>query len=153
MVKVCVCAGCTNSNSPRSGHRVHSFPKKSSPAFRAWVRFVQIKRADFTASSVQPISVVCGAHFKTEDYVQGDVMEHRMGFRSLDRIRLLPDAVPSIQTPDQSSGSAARPSTVVNKLGLSRVSVSAFYVSSSCKGKMLFNANMDKNTVAARSFT
>lgn len=97
MVKLCVCAGCTNSC--LTGHRVHLFPKKGSPAFRSWVRFVQVKRPDFTASSVQ---------------------ENKMGFRS--RVRLIKGAVPSIQSPGQTSTTTGRSSTAVNKLGLSRVS-------------------------------
>ena len=120
MVKVCVCAGCANS--AHSGHRVHTFPKKGTPVFRSWVRFVQVKRGDFTASSVNSNSVICGAHFIDEDYQQGDVMEHRLGFRSMDRVRLIQDAVPSVQSPGQTPTSA-RPSTVMHKLGLSRVSV------------------------------
>ena len=79
-------------------------------------------------------SVICGAHFRDEDYVQGDVMEHRLGFRALDRVRLIPGAVPSIQSPGQMSGSA-RPSAVLHKLGLSRVSVLFFFL-------ILFDASM-----------
>ena len=118
MVKLCVCAGCTNSC--LTGHRVHLFPKKGSPAFRSWVRFVQVKRPDFTASSVQDNSVICGAHFRDEDYIPGELMAHKMGFRS--RVRLIKGAVPSIQSPGQTSTTTGRSSTAVNKLGLSRVS-------------------------------
>ena len=120
MVNACVFAGCSNSN--LSGHKTHSFPKKGTSVFRAWVRFVGLKRADFTASCVKGHSVLCSAHFKDEDYIQGDLMEQRMGFRSLDRVRLLPGAVPSIQSPSQATASTSRRSTAQVKLGLSRVS-------------------------------
>ncbi|XP_061587629.1 apical junction molecule-like isoform X2 [Cololabis saira] len=85
MVNYCVCAGCTNSN--LSGHRAHSFPnrKKSGALFRAWVRFVQVKRLDFTSASVTQNAVVCGAHFKSEDYDPSHVMEFRMGCRCQER--------------------------------------------------------------------
>ncbi len=47
MVNYCVCGGCTNSS--HTGHRVHRFPNKEKKGaiFRAWVRFVQVKRRDF----------------------------------------------------------------------------------------------------------
>ncbi|KAL1250747.1 hypothetical protein QQF64_018543 [Cirrhinus molitorella] len=48
MVNYCVCGGCTNSS--LSGHRVNRFPckKRDGAIFRAWVRFVQVKRRNFT---------------------------------------------------------------------------------------------------------
>ena len=120
MVNFCVCAGCTNSS--LSGHKTHIFPKKETAAFRSWVRFVQVKRADFTASSVkEKHTVICSAHFREEDYVPGDLIAEKMGFKKT--VRLVAGAVPSIQSPGQVSESA-RPSTVVHKLGLSRVSLS-----------------------------
>lgn len=63
MLNYCVCTGCTNSS--LSGHRVHCFPdrKRSGVSFCAWVRFVQVKRRDFTASPVTINAVVCSAHF------------------------------------------------------------------------------------------
>ena len=98
MVNYCVCAGCTNSN--LSGHRVHRFPnrKKSGALFRAWVRFVQVKRRDFTSASVTKNAVVCGAHFKSEDYHPSELMEFRMGCRCQERGRLNAGAVPSVHT-------------------------------------------------------
>ncbi|KAL2103759.1 hypothetical protein ACEWY4_000627 [Coilia grayii] len=96
MVNYCVCGGCTNTS--QSGHRVHHFPSRKTKRFRAWIRFVQVKRADFTASSVTANSVICGAHFTTECYESGDLMELNMGFRCKDRVRLTKDAVPTVHT-------------------------------------------------------
>ncbi|XP_019905867.2 zinc finger MYM-type protein 4 isoform X2 [Esox lucius] len=100
MVNYCVCAGCTNSS--LSGNRVHHFPSRKSKVFRFWVRFVQVKRADFTAGSVTTHSVVCGAHFTPESYRPGDLLESRMGFRSKDHVRLITDAVPSVHSMESS---------------------------------------------------
>ena len=90
-----VCASCTNSS--LSGHRVHTFPnrKRNGTSFHAWVRFVQVKRQDFSA--------VCGAHFRQENYLPGDTMEFRMGFQSQDQVRLTARAVPSVPTAASSS--------------------------------------------------
>ncbi|KAG5282329.1 hypothetical protein AALO_G00054790 [Alosa alosa] len=100
MVNSCVCAGCTNSS--LSGHRVHYFPNEKSNRFRAWVRFVQVKRGDFTASSVTKNTVICATHFTPENYQPGDMMEFRMGYRSQNRVRLIHDAVPSVHSMDSS---------------------------------------------------
>ncbi len=75
MVNYCVCGGCTNSS--LSGHRVHGFPnqKKDGAVFWAWVRFVQVKRRDFTSASASKNAVVCSDHFTPEDYHPGDMMQ------------------------------------------------------------------------------
>ena len=95
-----------------------------------------MKRPDFTASSVnENSSAICGAHFKDEDYVQGDLLSHRMGFKSLVHVRLVPGAVPSIQSPGgpgQTTTTTERSSAVVNKLGLSRVSFTLACISMLC---------------------
>ncbi len=64
MVNDCVCGGCTNSS--LSGHRVHRFPNKEKKGaiFRAWVRFVLVKRRDFTSASASKNVVVCSVHFR-----------------------------------------------------------------------------------------
>ncbi len=64
MVNYCVCGGCTNSS--LSGHRVHRFPNKEKKGaiFRACVRFVQVKRRDFTSASASKNTVVCSVHFR-----------------------------------------------------------------------------------------
>lgn len=138
MVNYCVCAGCTNSS--LSGHHVHHFPSRKNKDFRSWVRFVQVKRANFTAASVTIHSVVCGAHFTPENYRPGDLLESRMGFRSKDHVRLITYAVPSVHsmesspppskfTPDVGAGGTGGPSanvsrhSVQRKRTLSRVSL------------------------------
>ncbi|XP_074486714.1 uncharacterized protein LOC141764921 [Sebastes fasciatus] len=104
MVKYCICAGCTYSS--HTGHRVHCFPNRTTneAVFVSWVSFVQQQREDFSSESVTKNTVVCSAHFRLEDYVPGDLLESRMGFRCLDRVRLLAGAVPSIHTPTPTPG-------------------------------------------------
>ena len=103
----CVCYGYTNSC--LSGHRVHSFPDRrtAGASFRSWVRFMQAKRWDFTAASVTSTAVVCSAYFRDEDYVPGDLLESRMGFRSQSRVRLIAGAVPSVHAAPSPLPSAA----------------------------------------------
>ena len=138
MVNYCVCAGCTKSS--LSGNRVHNFPCRKSKVFRFWVRFVQVKWADFTAASVTTHSVVCGAHFTPESYRPGDLLESRMGFWSKDHVRLITDAVPSVHSmesspppsklsPESGAGKTGGPSastcrnSMHRKRALSRVSL------------------------------
>ncbi|XP_048009675.1 uncharacterized protein LOC125243875 [Megalobrama amblycephala] len=104
MVNYCVCGGCTNSS--LSGHRVHRFPnkKKDGAIFRAWVRFVQTKRRDFSSASASKNAVVCSVHFRPEDYRPGDIMEVNMGCRSKNQVRLQADAVPSVHATTGSAG-------------------------------------------------
>lgn len=107
MVNYCVCGGCTNSS--LSGHRVHRFPnrKKNGAIFRAWVRFVQLKRRDFSSASATKNAVVCGAHFRPEDYHPSDLLEFNVGCRSKNQVRLIPGAVPSVPTASAGPLSAA----------------------------------------------
>lgn len=116
MVNYCVCGGCTNTS--LSGHRVHRFPSKKNDGatFRAWVRFVQAQRLDFTSASASKNAVVCGVHFTPEDYHPGDMMQFDMGCRSKNQVRLRPGAVPSVHTAPSSGhnspgfvGDASRP--------------------------------------------
>ncbi|XP_029921612.1 uncharacterized protein LOC115369185 [Myripristis murdjan] len=72
--------------------------KRSGAIFRAWVRFVQVKRRDFTSASVTKNAVVCGAHFRPGDYHPSDMMEFRMGCRCPERVRLSAGSVPSVHT-------------------------------------------------------
>ena len=104
MVNYCVCVGCSNSS--KSGHRTFNFPSVKHPKFRAWVKFVKVKRKDFNARSVTANSVVCGAHFREEDYNASDLMAHSMWLKSASHIKLKTSAVPSIHTVDP-----AQPST------------------------------------------
>lgn len=107
MVNYCVCGGCTNSS--LSGHRVHRFPdrKKNGAIFRAWVRFVQLKRRDFSSASATKNAVVCGAQFRPEDYHPSDLLEFNVGCRSKNQVRLTPGAVPSVPTASAGPLSAA----------------------------------------------
>ncbi len=73
-----------------------------------------VDETDFTAASVTKNAVVCGAHFRPQDYVHGDMTEFRVGSRSQARVRLTGGAVPSVHTAASSgppsaaaSGSAA----------------------------------------------
>lgn len=129
MVNYCVCFGCTNSS--LSGHRVHRFPNRRTTGdiFRAWVHFVRLKRPDFSSASATRNAVVCGAHFRPEDYNPGDVRGYMMGCRSKTQIRLLPWAVPSVSTTSagappavQGSGRHSRPRRRARKCTVSLVS-------------------------------
>lgn len=113
MVNYCVCGGCTNSGT--SGHRIHKFPdrKKDGALFCAWMHFVQVKRRDFTSASVSKNSVVCGAHFRKEDYCPGDLMQFEKGCRNKNRVRLQAGAVPSVHT----APSSGPPSTCRSPTG------------------------------------
>ncbi|CAL8371162.1 unnamed protein product [Boreogadus saida] len=93
MVYHCVCAGCNNSS--KTGHRVHAFPKDKA-TLRQWVQFVRVRRADFSIPSVTKNSKVCSAHFREEDYDQGDVRMVSLGLKRL--AHLIPNAVPSVHT-------------------------------------------------------
>ncbi len=80
---------------------MHRFPNKKrhgAAIFRAWVRFVQVKRRDFTSASVSKNSVVCSVHFRQEDYRPDDMMEFNMGCKSKNQVRLRAGAVPSVHT-------------------------------------------------------
>ncbi|KAK0147896.1 hypothetical protein N1851_012357 [Merluccius polli] len=58
--------------------------KKNGANFRALVRFLEVKMHDFSAASVTPNAVVCGANFRQDNYLPGHMMEFRMGFQSQD---------------------------------------------------------------------
>ena len=108
-MRFCICGGCSNSDLLSDHHRFHSFPdrRKVGAGFRAWVHFVQVKRKDFFFTSVTKYSFICAAHFRPEDYVSGDMMEFKMGFRSEKRVRLKAGVIPSIHAaPAAASGSA-----------------------------------------------
>ncbi|XP_056464749.1 uncharacterized protein LOC130404150 isoform X2 [Gadus chalcogrammus] len=97
-MRICICGGCSNSNLLSDHLRFHGFPdrRKNGAGFRAWVHFVQVKRKDFFFTSVTKYTYICAAHFRPEDYVSGDMMEFKMGFRSEKRVRLKAGVVPSI---------------------------------------------------------
>ena len=92
MVNYCVVQFC-NGN-PLRGKRIFRFPAATDPRFRAWVGFVQRKRADFKAPG--PAAVICEDHFVPSDFVQSDVLMGSLGFKPKGHIRLRDTAVPSV---------------------------------------------------------
>lgn len=107
---------------------MHFFPdrEKSAPTFRAWVHFVQAKRKKFSSNSVSSSSMICGAHFKKEDYDTGDWMAMEMGFKSRSQVRLVQGAVPSIHaaslTVASVAGHSKRATSSITKRRLALVS-------------------------------
>lgn len=63
-----------------SGRRAFRLPAQKNQAFRAWVRFVQMKRQDYTSSSVSTNSVTGSVHFREEDFIEEDLMKIRWDF-------------------------------------------------------------------------
>ncbi len=95
MPKRCVIYNCSNTN--KSGHSVHEFPKDEARR-RQWIRFVQVKRANFTPPSVKSQAVICSAHFEESCYPM-DVLrlgEFTGGLMSMMR-NLKPGSIPTIQ--------------------------------------------------------
>ena len=91
MVKRCVVQFCSNSN--KTGHTMHKFPKDANLK-RQWVKFVQVKRADF----VEPFehSVVCNSHFSLDCYeksymVQMGLKEQKQLLGAVLTIQALPE--------------------------------------------------------------
>ena len=89
MVKRCVVGSCNNSN--KTGHSTHFFPKEERIR-RQWIKFVQVKRADF----LQPTehSIICGAHFAPECFEDDGMV--KMGLEDK-RSNLKSDSLPTIQ--------------------------------------------------------
>ena len=100
LVKQCVVGSCNNSN--KTGHSTHFFPKEERIR-RQWIKFVQVKRADF----LQPTehSIICGAHFAHE-WFEDDGMV-KMGLKDK-RGNLKSDSVPTIQPQRPEALSEAR---------------------------------------------
>ena len=61
MVKRCVVQFCSNSN--KTGYTIHKFPKDANLR-RHWVKFVQVKRANFVAATEH--SAICNIHFSLD---------------------------------------------------------------------------------------
>ena len=96
MVKRCVIQFCGNSS--KTGHRV--LPKDPSLR-RQWVKFVQVKRVNFSDPSEN--SVICGSHFWSESFER--CLMNEMGLKK--QRLLVPGAVPTIQ-PEPPVNSDAR---------------------------------------------
>ena len=92
MVNCCACAGCKN-----TGHRLHGFPKDRA-TLRQWVRFVRVRRADFSLTSVTVNTRICSAHFREEDYDPRDVRMVSLGLKTERLAKLIPTTVPSVHT-------------------------------------------------------
>ena len=71
---------------------MHKFPKDTNLRWQ-WVKFVQVKRADFAERT--EYSVICNIHFSPDCYEKSFMVE--MGLRQ--QSPLLSDAVPTIQSP------------------------------------------------------
>ncbi|VDH94780.1 Hypothetical predicted protein [Mytilus galloprovincialis] len=90
MGKGCAVAGC--SNSIKTGHSVHLFPKDEQQRL-LWIRFVKLTSVDF--SQPNPNSAICSAHF-SDDCYEVDRIKFKELFGMSTNKRLLPNSVPSI---------------------------------------------------------
>ena len=78
MVRICEVKWCENCSD--TGHSIHTFPSssKNKSTLRKWVKFVQVKRANFPRPVAS--SVLCQAHFKDSDFTNwGLAGSQRMG--------------------------------------------------------------------------
>ena len=90
MVKRCVVQFCINSN--KTGYTICKFPKDANLR-RQWVKFVQVKRANFVDPT--ELSVICNIHFSLDCYEKSFMVE--MGL--IKQSPRLFGAVPTIQSP------------------------------------------------------
>ena len=79
---------------------MHKFPKDANLR-RQWVKFVQVKRADFEEPSVH---CHCRSHFSTDCYEKSYMAE--MGLKK--QKQLLPGAVPTIQALPETNSSEGK---------------------------------------------
>ena len=92
MVKRCVVGSCNNSN--KTGHSTYFFPKEERIR-RKWIKFVQVKRADFLSPTEH--SIICGAHFAPECFEDDGMV--KMGLKDK-RSNLKSDSVPQFSPSD-----------------------------------------------------
>ena len=90
MVKHCVVQFC--SNSIKTGYTIHKFPKDANLR-RQWVKFVQVKRANFVAATER--SAICNIHFSPDCNEESFMVEMGLIMQS----QRLSGAVPTIQSP------------------------------------------------------
>ena len=90
---ICVVNFCKSTGRGRKGTRVHKFPERMPSICERWVSFVRVTKPDFPGPRLG--MVVCEEHFNESDYMASDLRMARLGLRSIKRIRLKPDAVPS----------------------------------------------------------
>ena len=98
-VKRCVVQFCSNSN--KTGHTMHKFPKDVNLR-RQWIKFVQVKMAHFVEPTKH--SVICIIRFSPSCYEKSVMVE--MGLRK--QSRLLSGAVPKIQSSPATTNSAGK---------------------------------------------
>ena len=106
MVKRCVVQFCSNTN--QTGHTMHKFPKDANLK-RQWVKFVQVKRADFVRPTEH--SVICNVHFTPDCYEKSFMVE--MGLKK--QKQLIPGAVPTVQSPAANNYSDGRKRVIQNE--------------------------------------
>ena len=89
MVKRCVAAGCSNTNS--DGVSLFQFPR--DPALRTqWTKEVQRTRAGWQGPS--DYSVLCSNHFTNDCFEEETIIAARFGIEK--RRRLKPNAIPTV---------------------------------------------------------
>ena len=139
MVKRCVIGSCNNSNKNRAFYSF-LFPKEERIR-RQWIKFVQVKRADFLQLTEH--FIICGTHFAPECFENEGMV--KMGLKDK-RSNLKSDSVPTINPSDpkhspkrlsglwrvkkkkdrrlrlQTPGKRSRTIRAVHKLSVSRVS-------------------------------
>uniref|UniRef100_A0AAV2L2C6 ADAM10 endopeptidase n=1 Tax=Knipowitschia caucasica TaxID=637954 RepID=A0AAV2L2C6_KNICA len=81
------------------------------------------KRKDFTSASVTRNTMICGAHFKQEDYVSSDRMAMEMGFKTSSQVKLVGGAVPSLHAACLSANGANVASPAREEAHLQLISV------------------------------
>ena len=89
----CVVGGCTRNKAKNPDIFWLTFPKDTSTR-RAWVRFVNNTRSDFTLTSS---SLICSAHFSDDCVDETVQMKRNLGFPY--RFKLKVGSVPSIKAP------------------------------------------------------
>ena len=96
MPNCCVIRGCTRNTAKNPTVSFFSFPK--DPVIgRAWTRFVDKTRTDFTLSKW---SRICSAHFTEDCRDLSSQLKSSLGLKSI--YKLKPTSVPSLPAPSQS---------------------------------------------------
>jgi hypothetical protein len=87
---------------------MHKFPKDTNLRWQ-WVKFVQVKRADFVEPTEH--SVICNIHFSPDCYEKSFMVE--MGLKK--QSPLLSGAVPTIQSPAATNSCDTRKRPIQNE--------------------------------------
>jgi len=87
---------------------MHKFPKDANLR-RQWVKFVQVKRADFVEPTEH--SVICNIHFSPDCYEKSFMVE--MGLKK--QSSLVSGAVPTIQSPAATNSCDTRKRPIQNE--------------------------------------